>query len=60
MFSVSGEGPDLGRFGGRTQKGEIWEKQPRSKQHTEERCFLKDVPRKQAKSLKNTSEGVHP
>ena len=31
IFSVSREGPDLGVFGGRTQKGKIWGKQPRWK-----------------------------
>ena len=31
IFSVSRQGPDLGIFGGRTEKGEIWGEAPRCK-----------------------------
>ena len=67
MFSVSREGPDLGIFGGKRKRGRYEQSNLGanydSANNTEERyryrCYIR-VPRKQAKSLKNTSELVHP
>ena len=52
IFSVSRKGPDLGIFGARTEKGEIWGAKTQKKKHRRKVFLDIGVLQKQPKSLK--------